>query len=96
MANSTFNIDYQLLLTILREYREASEYTQVELAQRLGTTQGFISKCERGTRRIDVVELVELAEAMDMPPLELIREFLKRRKPGAHPKIRRKRNRTRS
>lgn len=91
MANSTFNADYQLLLTILREYREASPYTQVQLAKRVGNTQGFISKCERGSRRIDLVELVELAEGMDVPPMELIREFLKRRIPGAHPKIRRKR-----
>lgn len=92
MANSTFNADYQLLLTVLREFRKARQHiTQVELAARLGTTQGFVSKCERGTRRIDAVELIEIAEAMEVPPLELIGEYLRRRNPGAAPKIRRKR-----
>ena len=91
MANSTFNADYQLLLEVLRKHRDDAELTQVELAERLGTTQGFISKCERGSRRIDVVELVEIAEALNVPPLQLIGDFLKQRKPGLHPKIRRKR-----
>jgi ribosome-binding protein aMBF1 (putative translation factor) len=29
----------------------------VKLAQKIGETQTFISKCERGERRIDVIEL---------------------------------------
>jgi hypothetical protein len=33
----------------------------MEVAQRLGRPQSFVSKCESGERRVDVVELAEFA-----------------------------------
>jgi transcriptional regulator with XRE-family HTH domain len=53
--------------------------SQVELAERLGNTQTFVSKCERGERRLDAVELVEFAEALGVPALELLSEYLDKR-----------------
>ncbi|MGH1450467.1 MAG: helix-turn-helix domain-containing protein [Pseudomonadaceae bacterium] len=89
MANSTHNSDYQLLLNVLRAVRKRVGVSQVDLAERLGNTQTFVSKCERGERRLDVVELVELfAEALGVSPLELIEEFLEKRCAGASPKTR--------
>lgn len=88
MANSTHNSDYQLLLSVLRAVRKRVGVSQVDLAERLGNTQTFVSKCERGERRLDVVELVEFAEALGVPPLELIEEFLEKRCTGASPKTR--------
>lgn len=76
MGQSTHNADYQLLLTVLRAVRQRQRVTQIELAKRLGNTQTFVSKCERGERRIDVVELVEFAEALDVSPVEIFTEFL--------------------
>jgi transcriptional regulator with XRE-family HTH domain len=38
-------------------HRRRAGLTQVQLARRVGENQSFISKCERGERRIDVVEL---------------------------------------
>ena len=49
----------------LRIYRrEQAGLTQDDLASRLGETQSFVSKCERGERRMDVVELREFCKAM--------------------------------
>ena len=79
MAHSTHNTDYQLLLTVLRAARKRADVSQVELAERLGNTQTFVSKCERGERRIDAVELVEFSEALGVPPLQLLSEYLERR-----------------
>lgn len=79
MSLSTHNSDYQLLLSILRTTRKRVGVSQVELAERLGNTQTFVSKCERGERRIDAVELVEFAEALGVPPLELLGEYLDQR-----------------
>ena len=56
--------------------------SQTELAARLGNTQTFVSKCERGERRIDAVELVEFAEALGVQPLALLGEFLEQRAAG--------------
>ena len=64
MAQSTHNPDYQLLLTVLKAASKRVGVSQVDLAERLGNTQTFVSKCERGERRIDAVELVEFAEAL--------------------------------
>lgn len=79
MSLSTHNSDYQLLLSILRTTRKRVGVSQVELAERLGNTQTFVSKCERGERRIDAVELVEFAEALGVPPIDLLSEYLDKR-----------------
>ncbi len=52
---------YRLLLRRLREARQAAGLTQVEVAKRLRRPQSFFSKSESGERRVDVVELTELA-----------------------------------
>jgi len=49
--------DYKVFLRELRSARRRSGLTQVDLAARLGETQSFISKCERGERRLDIMEL---------------------------------------
>lgn len=53
--------------------------SQVELAERLGNTQTFVSKCERGERRIDFVEFVEFAEALGLKPETLLSDYLTQR-----------------
>ncbi len=54
---SLHETSYRLLLERIRSVRRAADVTQAELAKRLGTDQSFVSKCERGERRLDVVEL---------------------------------------
>jgi len=36
------------------------------MATRLGESQSFVSKCERGERRMDIVELREFCKAMGL------------------------------
>ena len=47
-----------------------------------------MSKCERGERRIGPVELVEFAEALGVPPLGLLGEYLEQRAAKLRPKSR--------
>lgn len=49
--------DYRVFLRELRAARKESGLTQVDLADRLGETQSFVSKCERGERRLDICEM---------------------------------------
>lgn len=86
MAQSTHNPDYQLLLTVLKAARKRAGVSQIDLAERLGNTQTFVSKCERGERRIDAVELIEFAEALGVPPLGLLGEYLEQRVARLRPK----------
>lgn len=59
---------------LIRARRNAG-LSQVQLAQRLGTTQQFISKYETGERRLDVVEFVELMRVLDGDPTEILEEI---------------------
>ena len=57
MAKSIHTPEYELLLKLLREARERSDITQVGLAARISQTQSYVSKIERGERRVDIVQL---------------------------------------
>jgi len=58
--------EYRVFLRELRSARQRQGLTQIDLAERLGESQSFISKCERGERRIDVVELRAFCRAMGL------------------------------
>lgn len=62
------------LLQLLVAAREKSGLTQQQLADRLGKPQSFISKYEGGGRRIDVIEFLAIAEALEMDASRAIRE----------------------
>lgn len=66
---------YAQFLDCLRQTRENAGLTQDQLAERLGETQSFVSKCERGERRIDIVELREFCLAMNTTLEKFIRTF---------------------
>lgn len=78
MARSTHHQEYQVFLGLLRDLRVDAGITQIVLAKKLGNTQTFISKIERGERRIDMVEFVELCEALGVEPTAALVEFLSR------------------
>ncbi|RAI54583.1 helix-turn-helix domain-containing protein [Roseicella frigidaeris] len=63
------------LQELLVERRRAAGLTQAELAERLNRPQSFVSKYETGERRLDVVEFLEVAEALMTSPAELLVEL---------------------
>lgn len=75
MEKSIHTEQYAQLLTLLRSARDVAGVTQVELASRLNATQTFISKCERGERRLDIVELKQWCEAIGLSLVELAVRF---------------------
>ncbi len=77
MDKSLFTNDYAVLLSELRSARERAGTTQGQLAARLKTTQSLISKCERGERRLDVVELRSWCQAIGIPLSTFLRHFEK-------------------
>lgn len=64
---STYAARYKFFLGRLREARQQAGLTQVQAAQALRQTQNFMSKSERGDRRVDVVELWKFAELYGKP-----------------------------
>lgn len=64
MEKSIYSQEYSHFLEKLRQARESKGLTQTEIAARLGQTQSFISKVERGERRVDIVELWAFCNAI--------------------------------
>jgi transcriptional regulator with XRE-family HTH domain len=52
--------------------RKAAGLTQHALALRLKRPQSFVAKYEGGERRLDVVEFITIARALDADPLKLL------------------------
>jgi len=61
---SIYSAEYQRLCALLRELRLEAGLTQVQVAERLDEPQSFVSKYEAGERRLDVVELHQVATAV--------------------------------
>ncbi len=57
MEKSIHSARYAVFLKVLKKARHKAGLTQTQLARKIGETQTFVSKCERGERRIDVIEL---------------------------------------
>jgi transcriptional regulator with XRE-family HTH domain len=70
--------ELRILGEVLTRVREAAGVRQAELAARLGVPPSYLSKIENGTRRLDVIELVRIAEAMGADPAEIVREVMTR------------------
>lgn len=65
------------LSEMLRKERDDRGVLQAELAARLGRHQSFVSKIESGERRVDLVELQEIAEALGFDLVKFVRRFTK-------------------
>lgn len=78
MPKTIFGGEHRHLVAVLVEARQASGLTQAELAARVGKDQSFVSIIERGQRRVDVLEFVALAEAMEADPGQLFERMTSR------------------
>ncbi len=58
---------YSFFRARLIEARESARLTQLEVGEKIGRPQSYVSKCESGERRVDVVELAELAALYSRP-----------------------------
>lgn len=58
---------YDTLLRLLIEARQEAGMTQREVSASLGLSHSFLSKCETGERRVDVMELLQLAKLYGKP-----------------------------
>lgn len=60
---------------MLVEARKKSGLSQQEVADRLGRPQTYVSKCELGTRRMDVIEFLEIAQVIGFDPIAFLRRL---------------------
>jgi ribosome-binding protein aMBF1 (putative translation factor) len=76
LTKSVFTPSYARFRELLIEARETAALTQWQLADRLKRPQSYVSKFERGERRLDVVEFLEVARALRADPLETLQQMI--------------------
>ncbi len=69
---SPYRQRYQKFLRLLKAARLERGLTQVQVAKALKRHQSFVSKCESGERRVDVVELQDFAKVYRVAPKDLL------------------------
>ena len=77
MARTFDSAKHEALRAFLIEKREKTGLRQVDLARRMKRKQQYISCVETGQKLIEVVELMEWAEALGFDPREAIKHLLK-------------------
>lgn len=62
MTKTIFSKDHKALIEKLKKAREGAGLDQTEVARKLKKSQSYISKIESGQRRINLIQLRELAD----------------------------------
>jgi transcriptional regulator with XRE-family HTH domain len=78
MEKTIYTAEYAQLLRLLRETREKANVTQTELAERLGRSQSFVTKFERGDRRLDAIQLRTICLALGTDLVSFVGELERR------------------
>jgi transcriptional regulator with XRE-family HTH domain len=76
MVNSVHTPSYRVLLKTLVDARKSKKLSQAELAEKLGRVQTYVSKYERGERRLDVIEFIEVTRALEIDAIKVIRNLM--------------------
>lgn len=78
MRRSPTDNQATLLRQILTELRRERKIHQADLAKALNKPQSFVSKYEIGERKLDFIEVINICNALNKNPHELIDEFMEK------------------
>ncbi|MEY4768167.1 MAG: hypothetical protein RL637_806 [Pseudomonadota bacterium] len=69
------NSQYDSFQKALITARQENNLTQQEVAFRLGKPQSFVSKYESGERRLDVIEFLDVCQALSITPQSILQKL---------------------
>jgi len=78
MSKADHREQYAVFAGVLRAVRKKSNLTQKEVAKRLGRPQSFVSKYEGSERMLDVIDLLDVANALEVPWSSILEEVERR------------------
>lgn len=67
---------YAAFTSLLRDERKKAGITQAKLAKKLRRPQSYVSKYERGDRRLDVIEFIEIAQGIGFDLHEFLQKLV--------------------
>jgi transcriptional regulator with XRE-family HTH domain len=75
MLKSVGSAEQNILQNLLKQLRTNANLKQSELAEILNQSQSFVSKYESGERRLDLLELWQICQALNTTLSEFVAEF---------------------
>jgi transcriptional regulator with XRE-family HTH domain len=69
---------HKKLRGLLKDRRKAAGLTQTVVAERLGKPPSYVAKYELGDRRLDVLEFLDVADAIGFDPCMFVRTLQRR------------------
>lgn len=75
MEKSIHTTDHKKLQRLLKQVRLGAGLRQEDLAELLGKPQSFVSKYEKGDRRLDLIELRQICEAVGISLTDFAKRF---------------------
>lgn len=64
------------LSNLLRQIRLDANLTQLQLAEKIGQTQSYVSKYENGEQRLDLIELEAVCNAAGISLTDFVGQYL--------------------
>jgi transcriptional regulator with XRE-family HTH domain len=77
LGKSLRSAEHRALLDLLVQARDNAGLTQQQVAKRLRKPQSFVAKYEGGERRLDVLEFISVARALDADPVKILRALMR-------------------
>jgi transcriptional regulator with XRE-family HTH domain len=75
MPKSVHSERHRMIAAALASQRRAKGLSQAEVAKVLGRHQPFVANIESGERRVDLVELLDIAKIIDLDVVALVRDL---------------------
>jgi transcriptional regulator with XRE-family HTH domain len=91
VARKSYTGEVERLRVLLFQLRAEARLRQVDLAQKVGHSQRFVSKYELGERQLNLPELDHICEALDISLSEFVRKYKAALKKDLPPDYRRRR-----
>ena len=76
MSKSLFTTRHDRLRALLVSARKRARLRQVDVALTLQKPQSFVSKYESGERQLDVMEFIDVADAIDASATAIIEDLI--------------------
>jgi transcriptional regulator with XRE-family HTH domain len=78
MPKTIFSDENMVVVEVVKAARIAAGLKQTDLAERVNKDQSWVSLVEGSQRRLDVVEFIKLAQALDIRPSTMLDEIVEK------------------
>jgi transcriptional regulator with XRE-family HTH domain len=78
MPKTIFSDENMVVVEVVKTARIAAGLKQTDLAERINKDQSWVSLVEGSQRRLDVVEFIKLAQALDIRPSTMLDEIVEK------------------